>query len=219
MSSVVVVGGGFCGAVTAVNLARLTDTPVNVTVVNAGHPIARGVAYGTRRPEHLLNVVARNMSALADLVARLGRLDLTGAGLDAFVRFADGRYQRNIVRASENYHVWVMCWQAGQRSPIHDHGSSVCAVRVLRGTATVTLFERAASGDVKATRSEDVPAGGVIGTQDGDLHQVSNLQGGGQGLVTLHVSCPPLLRMGTYSILDSTRGVDLWTELTEGAGI
>jgi uncharacterized NAD(P)/FAD-binding protein YdhS len=37
-----------------------------VTVVNAGHPLARGVAYATRRPEHLLNVVARNMSALAD---------------------------------------------------------------------------------------------------------------------------------------------------------
>src|SRR6185369_967638 len=37
-----------------------------VTVVNAAHPLGRGVAYGTRRPEYLLNVVARNMSALAD---------------------------------------------------------------------------------------------------------------------------------------------------------
>ncbi len=36
------------------------------TVVNTRHPLGRGVAYGTRRPEHLLNVVARNMSALAD---------------------------------------------------------------------------------------------------------------------------------------------------------
>lgn len=66
MANVVVIGGGFCGVVTAVNLTRLTDTPLAVTVVNAGHPLGRGVAYGTRRPEHLLNVVARNMSALAD---------------------------------------------------------------------------------------------------------------------------------------------------------
>ena len=51
---------------TAVNLVRLADAPLAVTVVNAGHPLGRGVAYGTRRPEHLLNVVARNMSALAD---------------------------------------------------------------------------------------------------------------------------------------------------------
>lgn len=66
MKNVVVIGGGFCGVVTAVNLARLTDAPLAVTVLNAGHPLGRGVAYGTRRPEHLLNVVARNMSALAD---------------------------------------------------------------------------------------------------------------------------------------------------------
>jgi len=64
-----------------------------------------------------------------------------------------------------------------------------------------------------------VPDGGVIGTQDGDLHQVSNLQGGGRELVTFHVYTPPLFRMGTYSILDATRGVDVWTEWTEGAGI
>src|SRR6187200_3268552 len=66
MKSVVVIGGGFCGVATAVNLTRLTDAPLAVTVLNAGHPLGRGVAYGTRRPEHLLNVVARNMSALAD---------------------------------------------------------------------------------------------------------------------------------------------------------
>lgn len=66
MKHVVVIGGGFSGAVTAVNLARLTDAPLTVTVLNAGQPLARGVAYGTSRPEHLLNVVARNMSALAD---------------------------------------------------------------------------------------------------------------------------------------------------------
>src|SRR5436305_3557360 len=66
MKHVVIIGGGFCGAVTAVNLARLTDAPLSVTVLNSGQPLGRGVAYGTRRPEHLLNVVARNMSALAD---------------------------------------------------------------------------------------------------------------------------------------------------------
>jgi uncharacterized NAD(P)/FAD-binding protein YdhS len=66
MASVVIVGGGFSGAVTAVNLVRLTDAPLAVTVINSGYPLGRGVAYSTRRAEHLLNVVARNMSALAD---------------------------------------------------------------------------------------------------------------------------------------------------------
>jgi uncharacterized NAD(P)/FAD-binding protein YdhS len=66
MRTVAIVGGGFSGAVTAINLARLSRTPLQVVVINKGYPLARGVAYSTRRPEHLLNVVARNMSALAD---------------------------------------------------------------------------------------------------------------------------------------------------------
>ena len=55
------------GVMTAVNLARLSRRPLHLTLINQRHPTARGVAYGTRRMEHLLNVAARNMSAFPDL--------------------------------------------------------------------------------------------------------------------------------------------------------
>src|SRR3954453_15424415 len=66
MRTVAIVGGGFSGTVTAINLVRLSRPPLQVVVINGGFPLGRGVAYSTRQPEHLLNVVARNMSALAD---------------------------------------------------------------------------------------------------------------------------------------------------------
>ncbi len=66
MKTIVIIGGGFCGTITAVNLARFSESPLRVVLVNRGSPAGRGVAYSTRRAEHLLNVVARNMSALAD---------------------------------------------------------------------------------------------------------------------------------------------------------
>jgi uncharacterized NAD(P)/FAD-binding protein YdhS len=47
----------------AVNLARLSEGPLCITVVNGGPAAGRGVAYRVRRPEYLLNVAARNMSA------------------------------------------------------------------------------------------------------------------------------------------------------------
>ena len=59
----VILGGGFSGVMTAVNLVRLGGEAASITVVNANRPLGRGVAYGTRRGEHLLNVAARNMSA------------------------------------------------------------------------------------------------------------------------------------------------------------
>jgi uncharacterized NAD(P)/FAD-binding protein YdhS len=63
---VVIIGGGFSGAMTAANIARFGTHPMHVTVVDQGGPVGRGVAYGLRRPEYLLNVAARNMSAFPD---------------------------------------------------------------------------------------------------------------------------------------------------------
>lgn len=52
---------------TAVNVARMSRQPLHLVLINRQRPLGRGVAYGTRRPEHLLNVAARNMSAFPDL--------------------------------------------------------------------------------------------------------------------------------------------------------
>jgi uncharacterized NAD(P)/FAD-binding protein YdhS len=63
---VVVLGGGFSGAMSVVNIARLCDHPVEVVVIDRVEAAGRGVAYRRRRPEYLLNVAARNMSAFPD---------------------------------------------------------------------------------------------------------------------------------------------------------
>ena len=67
MNTIAIIGGGFCGTMAAVNLSRLSDHPLRVVIVNYRRPLGRGTAYGTTRSEHLLNVAARNMSALPDL--------------------------------------------------------------------------------------------------------------------------------------------------------
>jgi uncharacterized NAD(P)/FAD-binding protein YdhS len=66
VETIAIIGGGFSGTMTAVNLARLGTQPLRICLINSGHPAGRGVAYGTKRPEHLLNVAARNMSAFPD---------------------------------------------------------------------------------------------------------------------------------------------------------
>ncbi|WP_417390894.1 FAD/NAD(P)-binding protein [Gimesia sp.] len=66
MKKVAIIGGGFSGTMAAVNLARLSSSPLCIQLINDKYPLGRGVAYGTRREEHLLNVAARNMSAVPD---------------------------------------------------------------------------------------------------------------------------------------------------------
>lgn len=162
----------------------------------------------------------RERASLADLKRVVAELDVDAGDVVEFIRFSDRAYTRNLVRGGEWYHVLVLCWKNGQRSPIHDHAGSTCAVRVLRGTLTETLFEFAPHRHVKAVFSRDFGPGSVLGSQDEDMHQVSNLQEGTLDLVTLHVYSPPLLNMRTYSLTDTRCGIEpMFVDFAEAAGI
>jgi cysteine dioxygenase len=157
---------------------------------------------------------------LARLVEELSRFEIDLDDLADHMHFAEHSYKRNLVRSTPHYHAWLLCWKNGQRSPIHDHKGSACVVRVLRGTLTETIFEMAPNGHIKASFSRDVAEGSIIGSEDTDMHQVSNLQPGNADLVTLHVYTPPLTRMGTYSLYDLGRGYEVWDpEFSDAAGI
>ena len=157
---------------------------------------------------------------LDELTALVGDLGIEIEDLEEHVRFSERGYARNLIRTGEWYHAWVLCWKNGQRSPIHNHAGSSCCVKVLRGTATETLFEFAPNGHVKALFSRDHLEGTILGSEDADMHQVSNLQAGDAQLVTLHIYSPPLLRMETYSLTDLSRGEERWVpEFSDAAGI
>jgi cysteine dioxygenase len=157
---------------------------------------------------------------LARLVKELSRFKIELDDLSEHVHFAENGYKRNLVHSAPNFHVWLLCWKNGQRSPIHNHTGSACVVRVLRGTLTETLFEMAPNGHVKASCSRDITQGSLIGSEDADLHQVSNLQADDADLVTLHVYMPPLTRMNTFSLYDLSRGQEVWyPEFSDAAGI
>jgi uncharacterized NAD(P)/FAD-binding protein YdhS len=61
---VLIVGGGFSGAMLAVHLLR--STSLSVAIIDRGVLPGRGLAYGTPHRFHLLNVPADRMSALPD---------------------------------------------------------------------------------------------------------------------------------------------------------
>lgn len=80
--SIAIIGGGLSGALVAVHLLRLARAGTQIVIIERNPPIGRGVAYGTDRPEHLLNVPVGRMSVWPDdpdhfyrwMGERLGRL-------------------------------------------------------------------------------------------------------------------------------------------------
>ncbi|RRN78663.1 pyridine nucleotide-disulfide oxidoreductase [Pseudoxanthomonas sp. SGD-10] len=91
---ITIIGAGFAGSVLATELARIAPTGVDLCLVGNADGFGRGVAYGEARPEHLLNVRAREMGATADQPAEFARwLNLTRRAEDSFLpRLVYGEY-------------------------------------------------------------------------------------------------------------------------------
>ncbi|MFE1602173.1 FAD/NAD(P)-binding protein [Methylobacterium sp. ID0610] len=60
--SLVIVGGGFSGAVAALKVIAAAEGPVAITVIEPAADLGAGIAYGTRDPAHFLNAPAKIVS-------------------------------------------------------------------------------------------------------------------------------------------------------------
>lgn len=60
---IAIIGGGFCGTLVAAQLMKKGDGKQNILLIEKGAVPARGIAYGTLDPFHILNVPANQMGA------------------------------------------------------------------------------------------------------------------------------------------------------------
>jgi cysteine dioxygenase len=119
--------------------------------------------------------------------------------IEQYLHFTGDRYARNLVCKTEDFECLVLCWLPGQRSPIHDHGESICAVYTVEGTLYADNYRKTANGHVRADYSEDFRAGSVLTIQTTEIHQVSNLQDS-LNLISLHFYLGPLENSFLYSV-------------------
>jgi uncharacterized NAD(P)/FAD-binding protein YdhS len=97
---VAVIGAGASGTIQALHLLR--EGAARVTLIERERAPGRGIAYGTRRPEHLLNVPARRMSVWPDDPGEFARwIEARGGGADDFARReAFGDYLSGLLAAA-----------------------------------------------------------------------------------------------------------------------
>jgi len=64
---IAIIGGGFCGILTAINLLRDREQRLHIHIVNKEYDVAKGVAYDPHTARLLLNVPNKGMSAFPDI--------------------------------------------------------------------------------------------------------------------------------------------------------
>ena len=136
------------------------------------------------------------------LEALVGRWPITAEQLGNAIQIDTDAYVRTLVFERGHVEVLVMAWLPGQRSPIHDHGGSACAVRVVSGSAHELLYSKRDDGLVVPTGERRLEAGGVTSSSDDDIHSLGNATDAFASprdiLVTVHVYSPPLLPTRKY---------------------
>ncbi|MDH1256824.1 MULTISPECIES: FAD/NAD(P)-binding protein [Pseudomonas] len=107
MKTLVIIGAGFSGAVTAVHFLQVCKPGTRVVLLNRSGEMARGLAYGTNSSRHLLNVPAGNMTALIDQpdhFLRFCETRLPGTSSGSFVpRKLYGEYLSGLLAEAEHH--------------------------------------------------------------------------------------------------------------------
>jgi uncharacterized NAD(P)/FAD-binding protein YdhS len=97
-----IIGAGFSGCALAIELARDAQAGVDIRLVGTPDSYGRGIAYGEARPEHLLNVRARDLGVTADHPGEFADwLHLTERARHSFLpRLVYGEYLHSRVLAA-----------------------------------------------------------------------------------------------------------------------
>jgi hypothetical protein len=88
--------------------------------------------------------------------------------------------------------VWLICWDIGQDTLLHDHGGSVGAFTVARGS----LLEDFGAAHRTGLTTRRHTAGDTVGFGADYLHNLVNV--GTEPTVSIHAYSPPLRAMNFY---------------------
>ena len=113
--------------------------------------------------------------------------------------FEESHYTRNLVARNGRFELILLCWSAGQSSPIHNHEGQNCWAAVVQGPLEEQRYQAAAPGQPPP------PVGEVMRCQQGEvsfirddiaLHVVR--AGAEQAAVTLHLYARPYDACNVY---------------------
>lgn len=137
----------------------------------------------------------------------LRAVPLTAADLAPFLFRVPQRYTRNVIHRETGFEVVAMCWPAGVRTPIHDHGGRRCFVSVVSGSLVSDEYVIVCGGriagpaEITHDRTQTLRSGDTdVRTPRVDIHRLSAPAG---DAISLHIYAAPL---DTYLVFDPQAG-------------
>ena len=118
--------------------------------------------------------------------------------LDKYSHFNKNTYTRNMIYKNPDFEILLICWSAGQKTPIHGHEGEKCWAKVQLGTLEICSFNIETKTPLRLKQIEKINA--PVGHLDGpaDIHSVNNCFT--SPAVSLHVYAKPYDSCEIYDI-------------------
>jgi predicted metal-dependent enzyme (double-stranded beta helix superfamily) len=122
-----------------------------------------------------INDVLSRGFATEEIHAHLQRTLIEPVSLQRYIFFRPDRYTRNLVFKNEFFELLVICWNIGQRAPVHGHEGERCWSRVEQGSLLLCNYCEVSENPL-VVRQLGEPYCGERGHLDGpaDIHSVAN---------------------------------------------
>ncbi len=108
-----------------------------------------------------------------------------------YMHWSEDCYTRNCIVRTDKYELILLCWEAGQETPVHCHGGEECWVKVLEGAVQEFRHFKDKDGNVIQEHDMTMEPGKMSYMNDEmGFHSLHNIADGRS--VTLHLYMNPI---------------------------
>lgn len=145
----------------------------------------------------LLNIIQSKKNERKNLLLNNNNNNKKKRDWKSVIHFSKSRYTRNLIALHEKFSMFVICWEGGQESPIHDHADRTAWVRILDGELEHIQY----NASRKALKRSLISQGECIVFDNSvGLHKTSN-SSIDKRVISLHVYSPPYIECGSQNSL------------------
>ena len=133
----------------------------------------------------------QNCCNISDYLSLVKSLVLQKENFDDFCYFNKDKYNRNCIVRTDNYELILLCWNPGQKTPIHCHNSQECWMYIVSGEIKEEIFKLNNQKKLSLIKTTMFNSGkfGFI-NDDLGLHKISNVSSSQS--ISLHLYVKPI---------------------------
>ena len=149
-------------------------------------------------PTNLNNLITALSSSPKTKFSKLIKsLRLKIGDFESYANWSRKGYVRNCIVENEHFELILICWSAGQKTPIHDHGGEECWVKVIDGKLKETIYRNDENDELVAISTSVKQINQVSYMKDFmGFHRLEN--NSNTRSMSLHLYAKPILKCNVF---------------------